>query len=88
MNFNDILHVRVEGIPVFHGLLGILQAFRRFMWCVYEIHKSSQNIIKLNFFGRKSISLILRKTENLNAYFIKDKFKCNIIWGMEHQNQK
>ena len=56
MNFNDILHVRVEGIPVFHGLLGILQAFRRFMWCVYEIHKKFQEYHKTNFFGRKSIS--------------------------------
>ena len=50
MNFNDILHVRVEGIPVFHGLLGILQAFRRFMWHVYEIHKKFTEYHKTKLF--------------------------------------
>ena len=87
MNFNDILHVRVEGISVFY----FLEFFKRSVISCgmsMKFTKSSQNIIKLNFFGRKSISLILRKTENLNAYFIRDKFKCNIIRKMEHQNQK
>ena len=50
MNFNDILHVRVKGISVFHGLLGILQAFRRFMWCVYEIHKKFPEYHKTKLF--------------------------------------
>ena len=53
MNFNDILHVRVEGIPVFHGLLGILQAFRRFMWHVYEIHKKFPEYHKTKLFWKK-----------------------------------
>ena len=50
MNFNDILHVRVEGIPVFLVLLGILQAFRRSMWHVYEIHKKFPEYYKTKLF--------------------------------------
>ena len=58
MNFMNISCARVEGISVLRGLLGIRQAFRRFMWFVYEVHKKFTEYHKTKVPGRKSISLI------------------------------
>ena len=53
MNFMNISCARVEGISVLHGLLGIRQAFRRFMRFVYEVHKKFTEYHKTNVPGRK-----------------------------------
>ena len=66
MNFMNICIscARVEGISVLRGLLGIRQAFRRFMGFVDEVHKKFTEYHKTKVPGRKSISLIRCQKEN------------------------
>ena len=73
MNFMNISCARVEGISVLRGLLGIRQAFRRFMWFVYEVHKKFTEYHKTKVPGRKSISLIRCQKENW-------KSECLLHW--------